>query len=92
MKVIVDRHRHAALLVKQSTKWVHILRATNRGLVAAKLTEDQLTSDWSELTQYPIENALATFRGVFRVKGGTPAALSLLDQAEAANEEESEHA
>lgn len=87
MKVIVDRHRHAALLVKQSTKWVHILRATNRGLVADKLTEDQLTGDWSELTNHPIENVLATFRGIGKAKGATKGALALLGEAHVAHEE-----
>lgn len=92
MKVIVDRHRHAALLVKQTAKWIHILRATNRGLVADKLSEDELTGDWSELTQYPIGNVLATFGGIGRVKGATRGALALLGQAVANHEEDLIHA
>ena len=81
MKVIVDRARHAALLVKQGSKWVHILRATPHGLVAEKLTEDQLIADWSELTKPPVEVAVDTFSGIGRVKGGTKAALALLGEA-----------
>lgn len=88
MKVIVDRHRHAALLVKQTAKWIHILHATPRGLVAGKLSEDELTGGWSELTQYPIGNVLASFKGIGNTKGATKGALTLLDQAHDIHEEE----
>jgi hypothetical protein len=81
MKVIVDRARHAALLVKQGNKWVHILRATGRGLVAEKLTEDELTADWSELTNQTVNQAIGTFTGIARAKGGTKAAVTLLGEA-----------
>jgi hypothetical protein len=81
MKVIVDRARHAALLVKQGSRWVHILRVTGRGLVAEKLTEDELTADWSELTNQTVDHAIATFIGIARVRGGTKAALALLGEA-----------
>jgi hypothetical protein len=81
MKVIVDRNRHAALLVKQSTKWVHILRASGHGLTAQRLSEDELTGEWSELTQASVESALNTFTGIGRTKGATKGALALLGEA-----------
>lgn len=92
MKVIVDRHRHAALLVKQTARWIHILRTTTRGLAADKLSEDELTGDWSELTQYPIGNVLTSFRGIVRAMGATKSAQTLLDQAMITYEEEHAHA
>jgi hypothetical protein len=83
MKVIADRSRHTALLVKQGSKWVHILRATPRGLEAGKLTEDELIADWFELTTVLPEHALQNFDACAKRKGGTQAALQLLREARA---------
>jgi hypothetical protein len=81
MKVIADRHRHVALLVKQGSKWVHILRATPHGLEADKLTEEELTADWSELVNQSVAGAVQSFGGIAKKKGGTQSALQLLLEA-----------
>jgi len=81
MKVIADRQRHAALLVKQGSKWIHILRATPHGLEADKLTEEELTADWFELVNQSVPNAIQSFSAVANRKGGTKAAMELLSEA-----------
>jgi hypothetical protein len=92
MKVIADRSRRTALLVKQGSKWVHILRATPHGLEAGKLTEDELTADWFELATVSPEHAVQNFDNVAKRKGGTQAALQLLFEAsrELENSQETE--
>ena len=81
MKVIADRSRRTALLVKQGSKWVHILRATPHGLEADKLTEEELTADWFELTNVTVAHAVQSFGTIAKRKGGTQAALNLLLEA-----------
>jgi hypothetical protein len=82
MKVIVDRHRKAALLVKQGHTWLHVLLATPHGLEVRKITEEMLVDDWSELPGYDMQKAMSVFRVVSRLPRSTQAGLDLLAEAE----------
>lgn len=80
MKVITNRHRNIALLVTQGSKWLHIITLTSHGLESTKLTEDELTADWSELV-YPLEKACAKFRAIADSLGASDTAARLLTKA-----------
>lgn len=83
MTLIANRHRNVALIVTQGPKFIHILRISAFGIEADKLTEDQLISDWGEVSHYPVGAAVARFRQMAREKGCTETASRLLDKASA---------
>lgn len=60
-KVIVNRSRQVAILAKQGHKFIHVIRATAHGLAVEKITEDELTRDWSELRGYSLHEAVRKF-------------------------------
>lgn len=44
--------RHTALIARQTSTYIELVRLTSKGLVAERLTEEQLVSDWGMLTRY----------------------------------------
>lgn len=81
MKVITNSSRNVALLVTQGSKYLHLVTITAHGLEAAKITEDELTADWSELVGYQLDRACHRFKGIADELGATEGARRLLEKA-----------
>jgi hypothetical protein len=81
MKLITNRHRNVALLVTQGSKWLHIVTLASHGLEATKLTEEELTADWSDLPAYPLQEACRKFKAIAENLGATETARRLLAKA-----------
>ena len=79
--LIANRHRNVALLAKQGRTYAHIVVLTAHGLEAAKLTEEQLMSDWGSVTAYTPQKAVERFQQIATSKGATEGARRLLAHA-----------
>lgn len=75
--LIADRHRHTAIIVKQTSSGVKVVAMQPGELVVTKLTEDDLTADWGEMTSYPVEMAICKY--LEHPGGVSPAARRALE-------------
>lgn len=75
--IIATRQRNTAIVVKQTPTGVKVVAMQPGELVITRLTEEDLTADWGEMTGYPLEKAIVTYLN--HPAGVSPAARSALE-------------
>lgn len=78
-QVLIDRHRHIAIVVKKGHKTAHMVRVRSGALRLIKCSAEEIVSDWMD-AQYPFNEAMAKLLDVGKRQGITDGARVALEK------------
>ena len=78
--VVVNRQRQTGILVKQGSKYVHVVRLTRAGITLDRIEEDAFVAEWAKLEGYDVLRAIEQYRAHGEARGITQAARTALDE------------
>lgn len=89
-QVLMDRHRHIAIVAKKGKTCAHLVQVKSGVLKLSKYTARELVDEWSD-ADYPSDLALANLLELGKLHGITDAARNALEELVRAGREPKQH-